>query len=187
MADRHSRLVGRAKVVLPLAALALLSSLVLFSEEPSPEVAATGTGERRIGSPDFAAVTEEGARVSVTARMARPEEGGISAEGLAARIDAAGEVDGEGGRWATLAGRTGRLDEAQTVLALTDGTLATSDGYEVDAADMDLWLDEARVTGRGDVVGRAPGTRVTALEVEMDEDVLTFTGRVRLVYRPEGP
>ena len=183
-ADRHSRLVGRAKVVLPLAALALLSSLVLLSEEPSPEVAVTGTGERRIGRPDFAAVTEDGARISVTARMARPKAGGVAAEGLAARIDGAA---GDGGRWATLAGRAGVIDEAQTVLALEDGTLAISEGYEVDAADMDLFLTETRVTGRGDVVARAPATRVTAQAMEMDADVLTFTGQVRLVYRPSGP
>lgn len=177
--DGHSRRVGLLKVVLPLAALALLSSLVLLSEERTPVVPAEGEGERRVGSPDYAAVTEDGSRISVLARLARPDgAGGGLAEVLDARIE--GET-----RSATVTGTTGIVGEDRTTLALTDGTLATSEGYAVSANAIDIALTETLVEGRGAVTGTGPGTRIDAAEMRMDRTTLTFTGDVRLIYQPE--
>ena len=176
--DGHSRRVGLLKVVLPLAALVLLSSLVLFSEERTPVVPATGEGERRVGSPDYAAVTDDGSRISVLARLARPEGEGGLAEVLDARIDGPD-------RSATVTGATGEIDGARTTLALTGGTLATSEGYAVAAPEIDVALTETLVEGRGAVTGTGPGLRIDAAEMRMDARTLTFTGDVRLVYEPE--
>ena len=176
--DGHSRRVGLLKVALPLAALALLSSLVLLSEERTPLVTASGEGERRVGSPDYAAVTDDGSHISVLARIARPDGTGGLAEVLDARID--GET-----RSATVTGTTGAVGQDRITLALTDGTLATSEGYAVAAPEIDVALTETLVVGRGAVTGTGPGLRIDADAMRMDESTLTFTGDVRLIYDPE--
>ena len=81
----HSRLVAVLKVLLPLIALALLSTLFLFSRKINPEDAipyASVDVEDRLSDPKmtdagFAGMTSDGASLSIQAGEAKPTaEGG---------------------------------------------------------------------------------------------------------------
>lgn len=103
----HSRLVSWLKVVLPLAALAILSTLFLVARTINPDDAipyadvdvADRVREPRITAPTWAGITSDGAALSVEAAAARPgqspgEEGRAAA--LRARIDT---PDAQAPRW----------------------------------------------------------------------------------------
>jgi lipopolysaccharide export system protein LptC len=75
--NRYSRLVGGLKVVLPIAALALLSTLFLLSDPPDPDRAlpyaevdvAQLARELRLTQPRFAGVLPDGREITLVARM----------------------------------------------------------------------------------------------------------------------
>jgi lipopolysaccharide export system protein LptC len=81
--DRHSRVVGWLKVALPLAALAILSTLFLLSDRIDPEDALPYAEvdveelarEPRMTAPTYAGMTTDGAALSLTAVEARPSAG----------------------------------------------------------------------------------------------------------------
>ena len=90
----HSALVGWLKIVLPLTALGLLSTLFLVSRTIDPSDAipfATVDIEDRIRQPrltlpTWAGVTDDGSAMTVTATEARPLPGG-SANAQAVSVD----------------------------------------------------------------------------------------------------
>jgi lipopolysaccharide export system protein LptC len=79
----HSRVVAWLKIILPLTALGILSTLFLFSRtiDPSDAIpyATVDVEERarepRVTAPAYAGVTSDGARLSMTAAEARPGAG----------------------------------------------------------------------------------------------------------------
>ena len=93
--DRHSRVVGWLKVALPLAALAILSTLFLLSDRIDPEDALPYAEvdvedlarEPRMTAPTYAGMTTDGAALTLTATEAqtvsrdRPSDGGGPAAG----------------------------------------------------------------------------------------------------------
>ena len=75
----HSQLVGWAKIILPLCALALLSTLFLFARGSSePDIAAFTRAEeiareQRVTAPEFSGVTNNGDIIVISAKSARPD------------------------------------------------------------------------------------------------------------------
>ena len=80
----HSQVVGVLKVVLPLLALGLLSTLFLFSHKIDPEdaipYAEIDVGDRlrdpKMTDAGFASVTEDGAALTIKATEAKPTADG---------------------------------------------------------------------------------------------------------------
>lgn len=193
--NRHSRRVAWLKVVLPLVALAILSTLFLVADR-------RGTGsqipysraeldrivnEQRIENPNYAGVTDEGSAVTVAARTVRPETGTperMQADGLIGAIEAAG-----GGRF-SLSAATGTLDGR---VAVFDGdvVLTSSTGYRVESGRLDLLLRRAEVVSDGPVAATGPPGTLTAGAMTLsrtgDHHLLSFTDGVELVYRPQAP
>lgn len=134
----HSRLVAVLKIVLPLAALAVLSSLFLFSRGIKPEDAipyASVDVEDRLREPrmtdaGLSGVTPDGAAVTLSAGEARPAADGTPATAL-----------GITGRLATPDGATteivamqARMDPGGKSVELTGGVeLRSSAGYVIQA------------------------------------------------------
>ena len=87
-ADRHTRVVGWLKVMLPLTALAILSTLFLVARRIDPEAALPYAEvdvedlarEPRMTAPTYAGTTEDGASVTLTADEARPAAEGQPAQ-----------------------------------------------------------------------------------------------------------
>lgn len=191
----HSRLVFWLKIILPLLALGVLSTLFLFSRQlevesmlPYAEVDLQEMArEQRLSGAEFTSMTRDGAALRVSARTARPgAEGGASAEGLVAAYDTAEGLHVE------LVAAEGVLDQAAGLLRLGGGvTIVTSSGFTMTTAGLVSRLDQTKMVTDGAVSGKAPFGTIDAGGMEVDgtdpagsDNVLVFNKGVRLLYDP---
>jgi lipopolysaccharide export system protein LptC len=195
--NSYSLLVAWLKIVLPLIALAILSSLFLLSRQidPAAVLPASDPGladrlrEPRLTEPVFTGVTPDGSAVTVTAVEMRPLPGSLT-EGTARTLTV--RVETPGGNIATLAAPKGQLDTAAKTLALSGGvTIVTADGYSLAAPDMDASMATSELNATGGVTGESPfGTirsrmmYVTRNPDHPDTQIVDFIGDVRLLYLP---
>lgn len=188
----RSRAVAWAKVLLPLAALALLSTVFLLARAPGGAVDIPYARleeiarEPRLDRPRLAGVAPDGTAVALSAERVTPMPGREEAWTLEApRL----ETEGESGR-ATLEAARGEVDVARRTLRLEGGVrLATPGGVVVEMAEAtaDLRAGTARA---GAVAATSPlgDIRAGALAVESSAEGrrLLFHGGVRVLYRPGG-
>ena len=200
LADRtHSRLVGTLKLVLPLAALVLLSLLFLLARTRDPEAAlpfarvdvADLLRDPRLTAPTYSGMTREGDEVIFTARTAHP----AGSEGSGARAVAPVlRLVGPDGDETRARADEARIDPAAHLLQL-DGSvlLETSDGLRLETARLMVHLDRTRVESPGPVLARSPRGDISADRFVLDrsggngQEVLVFKGNVKLLYRPQDP
>ena len=193
----HSRLVVWLKILLPLAALAILSTLFLVSNAVTPEDAipyteadvAARIREPRLTDASYAGMTSDGAALTVKAATARPGTPG-SADAASAR-DLSGSLETPDGGWTRMQAAEVRLDQAAHLMVLTGGvSLANSTGYAVTLTGMDVALDRTGLfsTG-GPVTATGPAGKITAGAMELTPGgtgyLLVFKSGVRLLYQPQ--
>ncbi|MCB6178071.1 hypothetical protein LHP98_08000 [Rhodobacter sp. Har01] len=197
-ADIHSRVVGWLKVVLPLMALAILSTLFLLADRIDPDAAIPYAQvdvedlarDPRMTAPTFAGTTDDGTAVTLTAETARPvgQEGSAQAATVLARLDM------PDGSTAELSAASVELDTEGGQLRLAGGVaITTSSGYLVLTDGVISALDRTRTESTGAVIAESPAGRLTAggfaltrAEGQGETYLLVFTGRVKLVYKPGG-
>lgn len=187
----RSRVVAWLRVLLPLAALAILSTLFLLPDSPDPDAAipyADVDAEElarnpRMTRPEFAGVMDNGAAVTLTAEEATPTDGETGAaqqlrmtwradDGLAADLTAPqGEVQAD-------------------MISLSGGVrMTTSDGWALTVPTLDTDTSSGIMTGEGGLNAFAPFGRVYADRMQMSRNddgqhVLNLSGGVRLLYQP---
>jgi len=192
----HSRLVSWMKIILPLAALALLSTLFLISRtvDPTQEPVTDIDLERRAleqgaTRPRFAGMTRTGDQVSFVADSARPDPD--DPERLIAREVSAVIVLKQGNR-VTISAE--RADMHQTRLtAMLEGAVevATADGYLIATDRIDMRYDTLLAETPGPVEGVGPPGHITAGKMRIsrvdgsDNAELLFTDGVKLIYTPQ--
>jgi lipopolysaccharide export system protein LptC len=193
----HSRVVFWLKIVLPLMALVILSTLFLFSRRidieaslPYSEVDVKELArEQRLTRPEYSTVTSDGSALRISAAIAYPQTGSNSsatADSLVARYDT------KGGLRLDLEATTGRVDEAAGNMTLRDGVrINTSTGYEMTTSGLDAALDRTRLISEGAVTATGPLGRLDAgqmeirqTDAEIGDYVLIFKQGVKLVYDP---
>ena len=191
----HSILVGWAKIILPLCALGLLSTLFLFSRsqnEPTDialsEVEAIAR-EQRLSAPRFSGVTDEGAVLSIRARTAKPDAtqpDKVNIDGVELR------VDNPSGSHVVVSATQGELDgRARLARLLGLARLQTSSGFEMETNGLIAELDSGKVISDGVLEIRAPFGELTAGQVtfqvsaENTGQQMLFTNGVRLLYDPQ--
>ncbi|MDP3961225.1 MAG: hypothetical protein Q8Q26_14405 [Pseudorhodobacter sp.] len=193
----HSRLVVWLKVVLPLLALAILSTLFLVSRRIDPADAipyATVDVEDRIREPRmtapvYAGRTRDGADLTITADAARPnadERTGGTAQAPHAVLQT------PDGTTTTMVARQGALDNAAGLLRLSGAVvITTSSGYVASSEAMTAALDRSEIISPGTITATGPLGTITAGEMILTEDsaapgtyVLVFKNRVKLIYTP---
>ncbi|WP_371055569.1 MULTISPECIES: hypothetical protein [unclassified Rhodosalinus] len=198
LGDRaHSRLVAWLKILLPLAALALLSTLFMLARPPTQPGQApfgqdglrSGTAEEVVRQPVYTGRTAEGAALSVRAAEVRP--GGV--DGPVTATTVAAELQTSGGGWLRLEAGRAEWTEENGALVFGGGVeMESSAGYALTTARMVVTLDRYAADTGGAVEGRAPAGTIRAdrLQVQAAEIPgqarLLFTGRVKLVYEPQG-
>lgn len=191
----YSQFVAWSKILLPLAALALLSTLFLFSRGP-----VTGDGDipfadieeiardQRISAPRFAGVATDGSVVTVTAESARPgsADGGLDITRPEARIQTTG------GAVVEFRAGAGTIDPSGRHARLSGlARIETSTGYEMETTGLSADLEQGRIESDGALEARAPFGELTAgkLVIETpegaDSQLILFNEGVRLVYRPQ--
>lgn len=189
----HSRVVMILKVTLPLVALALLSSLFLFSRPIDPEDAipyadveiADRLAQPRMTGAGFSTVTSDGATLTLSADQAAPMAGGARVEGLTGLLASAEGVRTE------ISATTGVLDRTAGQMVLDAGVrLATSTGYVVTTDRLTMGLDRSFMETESTVEATSPMGELTAGGLRMDRaadgktHLLVFNRGVRLIYLP---
>jgi lipopolysaccharide export system protein LptC len=192
----HSALVAWLKVLLPLIALAILSTLFLVARTIDPEGAIPFAEvdiddrirEPRLTRPTWAGVTSDGTALTLRADEARPARGedGASARAVTAELELAG--GGEAG----LVAAAVQLDPEGRQMTLSGGVVVTtSTGYRLETEGLTAMLDRTGMQSAGPVVGEGPGGTINAGELRLGADpdrpgtqLLVFDKGVKLLYRP---
>lgn len=193
----YSQIVGWAKIILPLCAIGLLSTLFLFSKsttdpaEISLEEVETIAREQRVSAPEFSGVTDDGAVIVISAQTARPDDARfdkVKIENLRMRMD---NTDGS---HLEVTAIQGELDgKARRASFLGLARLETSSGYEMETNGLIAELETGVVTSEGLLEVRAPFGQLTAGKVtfqmttEQTTQEMLFTNGVRLIYTPQQP
>ena len=196
-ADRYSRTVSFLKVALPLAALALLSTLFLISRSVTPianvpfadaEVQERLTNQQVTG-PYFSGTSARGDQISFIAeKMTSPtgKLGSNKAEEVLVRVDLAS------GRQFELESDLATIDIAENQSELTgDVKIVTSDGYSLQSEKLRIALTGLDINSPGAVTGKLPLGNVDAggmrlfVPDENSEAQLIFTNGVKLLYLPK--
>ncbi|MBE0413069.1 hypothetical protein [Yoonia sp.] len=191
----HSQIVGWAKIILPLAALGLLSTLFLLARSPSSQFdipfaeIAEIARDQRIISPQFSGLTDEGAIVTIAARSAQPDAvrpDTVQIDALTMRME---NLDGS---TLVVSATRGELDGRDRIARFMGlARLETSTGFEMETNGLIAELDTGVVTSDGLLEIRAPFGELTAGKVtfKMTQDQtgqqMLFTDGVRLIYRPQ--
>ncbi len=188
----HSRLVGWFKILLPLSALALLSTLFLFARAPG-EIPAIPFAEidrlaqeQRISAPRFSGVADDGSTIAITALAAKPESTEkLTIEAPRLSLDA---VDGTS---LTVQAGFGSVDSAAQMAELRSlARLETSSGYLMETQGLRVNLASGEITSTGPLEIQAPYGEVTAGQVNIlttpdgTGQRMDFTKGVKLVYNP---
>jgi lipopolysaccharide export system protein LptC len=195
--DTHSQIVTGMKILLPFAALSLLSTVFLISEtvDPSKSIPIAQVDlEKRAEDPGFtnpvlAGVTDKGHEIRVSAAIARP--GGTGLDRPTANRMAVLLRLSEG---TTVTIRAERAEVTpKTVSAELRGgvRITTSTGYVIETDRLEARFDTLRVStshplsAHGRFGELSAGGLLLHDETNRGKVELLFTGGVKLVYRPE--
>ncbi|MFQ3183889.1 MAG: lipopolysaccharide export system protein LptC [Alteromonas macleodii] len=187
----YSQFVGFLKIILPLAALALMSTVFLLARSPTQESSIPQAEieeiarEPRLSGARVSGVTEDGSVIEITAQTARPNGNNWLVETIYASIDA---VDGV---HIDIRAGQGEINNTTRIARLTGlARVETSDGYEMETAGIITNLTTGRIVSDGALEIQAPFGFLTAGEMIIETpiggngQVMLFQNGVRLVYTP---
>lgn len=195
--DGYSRTVAYLKVLLPLAALALLSTLFLISRGANVEAtipfAEREIEERMRGqqvtAPFFSGTSAKGDEIMVTASIARP--GGPTAPAVATDLEAVIKL-ADGGGQLTVQSDTGALHFDRDIASFTGHVVLTSaNGLRVETEELNTTLDGITANSPGPVRATGPigaldaGSMRLGTKTEGGPIHMLFNDRVKLVYDPQ--
>ena len=192
--NSYSRFVAWTKILLPLAGLALLSTLFLFSRGGDPtanlpfsqadvtEIAR----EQRLSSPKFAGVTEDGSSIEVSAAVARPD---LDQPQRMTGDDLRATVTLPGGATVVVTAPKGEVDASASTVTLNGGVhIVTSNGYQMTSDDLLASIAATSLTTSGAVDADGPLGTLNAgrmdLSLQNNSYLLVFKDRVKLIYDP---
>lgn len=196
--NAYSRLVRWLKVLLPLSALALLSTLFLVSGRVIPEDSLPYAQvdldqmarDQGITGPRYAGVTENGGAISLTAAAAKPDltqPGHGTAQAITLRLDSA-----DGRATTRLEAAQGTIDESRGEAVLEGAVrIATPDGGQITTERLEARLDQSRLAAPGPIRADMPFGQLQAgsmvLTPEDPAQQVVFNDGVKLIYRPQIP
>lgn len=194
----RTRIVNWLRVILPLCALVILSTLFLFSSRPD-----TGGGlpygdltpedlaqRAEIGQPSYAAVSIDGTEIEMTAESATPGRDG--GRGSIARVSLSlRAVDG----LVSDLNATGGEMEGDRIRLFGDVELTTSSGWQVTSQELIANTTEGTLVSPQQVDVAGPFGALTAGGMSLarteagdgngeGNHVLDLNGGVRMIYRP---
>ncbi|WP_299984283.1 hypothetical protein [uncultured Ruegeria sp.] len=194
--DRHSRWVQFLKVLLPLVAILLLSSVFLLSRSIDTNVSAPfgdqdvddRLTDQVVSRPDYKGVTRKGEEIRVEARRASQSgEGGTpTASEVQGRfgLSSGGEI--------TLESNTGMIrPDKGTATFAGEVVITTADGIQVTTDLLNTSLDEIRGDSPGQIDGTGPigdftaGRMIFGTEKKDGPVHILFTDGVKLIYEPQ--
>ncbi|WP_050531318.1 LPS export ABC transporter periplasmic protein LptC [Pseudaestuariivita atlantica] len=182
-------------MLLPLAALALLSTLFMLSSKVeygdipvAQRDLANRASKQQITAPYYTGATDDGALVSMTATAAKPDPdapGRVSADGLWTRIDLSD------GTVLTFRADAATIDEPEDRADLTGNVrIESSNGYVMLTEGLRSSMRAVAAESMGPVKATGPAGKLDAGKLKITADdasgavQLVFTNGVKLVYEP---
>lgn len=193
----YTRMVRGLKVLLPLIALFLLSTMFLLSRKVDPTAALAQkddgfrkrVAEQQLSGPRYTGNTGNGNAIVVTAKTARPDP---DIEGKAYGQVVKAVIDTDNGGTMTVLADTGIIDEANDLAVLSGNVhILTSDGYDFRTSQLTSLISKIEGESAGKVNGFGPPGTLTAgkMFVTSDETTgsvhLNFKDGVHLIYDPK--
>ncbi len=194
--DGYSRLIVFLKVILPLIALGLLSSLFLLSRSTDPTAILpfeeAGVTERLrdslVTAPHYEGMTDRGDQLTVTASTAKPGKEGEFAKAR----DVNAVIEMTGGNNVTLESLTGSFDPSGDFARFTGNVqIETTTGYRLITDALDSRIRRLELRSDGPVAGDGPFGTLDAGRMELTTDpdtkiaYLRFIDGVKLIYDPK--
>lgn len=192
----HSRIVAGMKILLPLAALGLLSTLFLISRTVDPSKSALVTEldlnrkAQDLGAtnPRFAGVTEHGDEILFAAATALPDRD--QPEHLTAR-EVTAQVRLAAGTVIDIRSATADMNR-QDMTAVLRGQvhITASTGYVIETERLDTRLDAVFAEAPGEITATGPLGDLSAGRMLLHDKSVTntpellFSGGVKLIHRP---
>ncbi len=193
----HSRVVWWTKLILPVVALGLLSTLFLLARTVDPDNAlpiadvdvTERAREQQLTAPRFAGVSANGTTFALSATRAKPDAADprrMTAEDIRLTLTMP-----EGGDTTVRAG-LGEVDTGSRDIALAgDIRIETPDGFALRTERLQGSLGQMMITAPGEIIGIGPLGKIRAGAMQIGESPegdrgLLFTGGVELLYLPPG-
>lgn len=194
----YSRIVNWLKIILPAAALVLLSLMFLVSKSVDPTTSLTYarinldelTGEQKITNPRFSSVTEDGAAIQFKAESAAPDaERSNHFKALALEAD----IETPDGAQVNIKAAQADIDGETNQINLSGGvSLHTSTDYWISTETLTTAMDSTYVASNGPVEATGPMGDLSAGDAVISRQegegggyVLVFKDGVKLVYDPK--
>ena len=196
-ADSYSRWVSWLKVLLPLAALGLLSTLFLLSRAIDPETVIPFADkeiqdrlrDQQVTGPFFSGTTAQGDLISFSAETLKTPDGRT---GSNRAEDVIVEVAVIGGTKITVVANMSEFDIANDLAELTGNVvITTSAQYRIVSDKLSSQLSVLNLKSPGPVEATGPAGRLNAgsMLITSSEEgkpaQLIFTNGVKLIYTPK--
>lgn len=193
--DGYSVFVSWIKVILPTAALAVLSTIFMFSGQvdvtqslPYAELNVDEIiREQRISAPLMSGVTEDGTAVTLAAAYAVPDKTNPDRM-QASQLDA--EFEGQDDNDLRISALEGVIDDAGQTAVFSGGVrLATSSGIDMVTETLRADVPKGVVESDGAVIAEGPFGRVEAGKMVLERSDkgahLVFSDNLRMIYIPQ--
>jgi len=196
-ADRYSRMVGLLKVLLPLLALAILSTLFLLSRVIDPEAVIPFADkeiqdrlrDQQVTGPIYYGTTADGDQISFAAEKlitVQGQTGANEAENVEITMDLASGTN------ILVNAVRGRVDIAANRANLEgDVVITTSTGYQINSDQLNTQMSTLDVESPGPVQATGPFGTLDAGAMNLNAGKegkpaqLVFTNGVKLIYEPK--
>lgn len=194
--DRYSRMIAFLKVLLPLMALALLSTLFLLSRNTEPMAsipfAEAEVNERmrdqQITGPFFSGSTEQGDQISFSAGKIGVADG----NGRVTANDISAQIDLSSGARLVFFADLGEVDIANDTSILSGKVLiTTSTGYKINSERLVSAMTSLNMESPDKIIAKGPlgtfsaGSMRLTLSEKTKFTQMVFTNAVKLIYDPK--
>ena len=194
--DWYSRMIALLKVLLPLMALALLSTLCLLSRSADPmasiHFAEAEVNDRirdqQITGPFFSGSTEQGDQISFSAGAIGVADG----NGRVTANDVSAQIDLSSGARLVFFADLGEVDIANDTSVLSGKVLiTTSTGYKINSERLVSAMTSLNMESPDKIIAEGPlgtfsaGSMRLTLSEKTKFTQMVFTNAVKLIYDPK--
>lgn len=194
--NSYSRVVAWLKILLPLTALGILSSLFLVSQPQAPvvtqlapdQIASGEFYQPHVTEPSLSGVTQNGSTYTLHAKRAVPNADGPDTLTLS---EFAGTLTSADGLTVDISAPNGLIQSPNSKAILTNGVrLVTSDGYLVVTQELHADLANTTISSPVEIKGTGPVGSFSADQMILRQQYtdgsyeLVFKGGVKVIYLP---